>query len=84
MKAQKKLFSVLKRPLLSEGEVKTTFKAIEKFTCAVCGRKKSISIEEPPGWTFSLKKYKPNKDDNVLKRDIRKIDDIYFYLNCFP
>ena len=32
-----KAFSVLKEPLLSEGEVQTTFKAIKKFTCAIYG-----------------------------------------------
>ena len=31
---QKKLF-VLKGPLLSEGEVQTTFKAIQKIICAM-------------------------------------------------
>ena len=31
----RKAFPVLKVPLLSEREVQTTFKAIEKFTCAM-------------------------------------------------
>ena len=31
----KKAFSVLKGPLLSEGEVQTTFKAIQKIICAM-------------------------------------------------
>ena len=49
-----------------------------------CVAEKNLLQLRNPGWTFSFKKYKPNKDDNVLKGDIRKIDDIYFYLNCFP
>ena len=32
---QKRLFSVLKGPLLNEGELQTIFKAISKFTCAM-------------------------------------------------
>ena len=33
--AKKKVFSVLKEPLLNEGEFETIFKAINKFTCAM-------------------------------------------------
>ena len=37
---------VLKGPLPSEGEVQTTFKANEKFTCAMYGRQKLTSMDE--------------------------------------
>ena len=63
----------MKGQLLSEREVQTTFKTIEKFTCATYGRKKFTSIDEARLDIF-LKKYKPNKNDNVLKGNIRKID----------
>ena len=73
MKSRKKRFFVLKEQLLSEREVQTTFKTIEKFTCAIYGRTKFTSIDEARLDIFS-KKYKPNKNDNVLKGNIRKID----------
>ena len=41
----KKAFSFSKGPLFSEGEVQTTFKGIEKFTCAIYGREKLTSID---------------------------------------
>ena len=36
----KEVFSALKGPLLSEGEIQTTFKTIKKFTCAKYDRQK--------------------------------------------
>ena len=48
-----KAFSFLKGPLLSEGEVQTTFKAIEKFTCAIYGREKLTSIDKVRKMTMS-------------------------------
>ena len=74
----KKAFSVLKGPFISDGEIQTTFKAIEKFTCAMYGRKRFTSIEEARLDIF-LKKCKPNKNDNVLKENIRKFDG-----GCLP
>ena len=68
----------MKGPLLSEIEVQTTFKAIEKFTCEMYGRKKITSIDEARLNIF-LKKYKANKNDNVLKGNIRKVDG-----GCLP
>ena len=68
----KKAFSVLKGPLLSEGEVQTTFKAIEKSTCAMYGRKNFTSNDE--AWLdIFLQKYKPNKNGNVLNRTLGKL-----------
>ena len=68
----------MKGPLLGEGEVQTTFKANKKFTCAIYGRKKFTSFHKARVDIF-LKKYKPNKNDNVLKGNIRKIDG-----DCLP
>ena len=48
----KKVFYVLKEPFPSEGQVQTTFKAIEKFTCAMHGRKNFLQLTKH-GWTFS-------------------------------
>ena len=74
----KNAFSVLKRSLLSEGEVQTTLKAIEKFTCAMYGRKTFTSVDK--AWLdIFFKKYRPNKNDTALKGNIRKIDS-----GCLP
>lgn len=60
--------SVLKGPLPSEGEVQTTFKANEKFTCAMYGRQKLTSMDEERFDIF-LKKYKPSKSDKCFKQE---------------
>ena len=70
----------MKGILLSEGELQTTFKAIEKFSCAMYGRKIFTSIDETQLDIF-FKKFMPNKND-ALKGHIRKIDDGYL-APCF-
>ena len=67
----------MKGPLLSEREVQAIFKAIEKFTCAMF-TEKNTSIDKARLDIF-FKKYKANKNDYVLKRNIRKIDG-----GCLP
>ena len=62
----------MKGQLLSEKKVQTTFKTIEEFTCAMYRRKKVTSIHEARLDVYF--KYKPNKNDNVLKGNVRKID----------
>ena len=64
--------------MLCEGKVQITFKAIEKFTCAIYERRKFSSIDIEQLNTF-LKEYKPKKIDNILKGNIRKNDG-----GCLP
>ena len=59
----------MKEPLLSEGEIQTTFKAIETFPCVMYGIKKCTSIGEAQLDIF-FKKYKPNKNDNFSEGTI--------------
>ena len=63
----------MKKPLLSKKEVQTTFKTIEKLICVMYDRKNLASIVKVQLDIF-LKKYKPNKNDNVLKGIFRRID----------
>ena len=73
-----KKFLILKGPLLREGEVQTTFKAIEKFTSAMYGTKR-IYPNWPSAAGHFLKKVQAKQKWQCLKGNIRKIDG-----GCLP
>ena len=75
---QKKAFSVLKGPLLSEREVQTVFKAIEKFICVMYDTKR-IYLNWPSTARYFLRKEKAKQKWQCLEKKIRKID-----AGCLP
>ena len=76
--AKKKLFSVLKGPLLNEGEFQTIFKAINKFTCAM-NDAKWFYLNWPNTVRDFLRKEQTKQKWQCLEDKLRKIDG-----GCLP